>query len=116
MSIEDMQMREMALMLSRRGQTIYGRERIVELCTKSGVSLLDDFAEDDIYQDSTESLCDFISRYSKISAASKFTVLVLARLLDVTLPEELTKKKMTLTDFLGSLPDFFSELSRELRG
>ena len=36
---------KVADILSRRGQTIYGREVIVDLCAKTGVSLLDSFSD-----------------------------------------------------------------------
>ncbi len=110
------QIRELASMICRRGQTIYGREEIVELCTKSGVSLLDTLPEEEMYQDPPEALMDFISRYSRLSNASRFTVLVLSRLLDVSLPEDITKKKVNIADFLSALPEFFSDLQRDLLG
>ena len=113
---EAKQLRELAFMLSRRGKTIYGRDDIVSLCNKSGVSLLDSFQDEVEYQDSPEALMDFVSRYSHISSASHFTVLILARLLGVTLPDDIVKKKANLSDILSALPEFFSDLQRDLLG
>ena len=51
---------KVADILSRRGQTIYGREVIVDLCAKSGVSLMDSFASDMGEEDSEASLLVFV--------------------------------------------------------
>jgi hypothetical protein len=110
------QLRELALMISRRGQTIYGPESIVTLCNKSGVTLLESYQDDSEDVDPPEALLDFVSRYANISSASRFTVMVLSRLLGVSLPESITKKKVNLSDFLSALPEFFSDLHKEFLG
>ena len=113
---DNKQLLELALMISRRGQTIYGREEMVALCNKAGVTLLYSLQDEVEYPDPPEALMDFVSGYSRISSASRFTVLVLACLLGVTLPDEIVKKKANLSDILSALPEFFSDLQREHLG
>jgi hypothetical protein len=95
---------KLAETLSRRGQTIYGRRTIVDLCSKTGVSLMDSL--DVGYPDSDESLQNFLIGYSKLSPAAKLTILILSKQYDVYLPEELLGKKKGLKDFLDSLQEF----------
>jgi hypothetical protein len=96
--------RRLAETLSRRGQTIYGRETIVELCSKTGVSLLNTFDIGD--PDSDESLQNFLIQYSKLSPAAKLTILILSKQYGVALPEDLLGKKKGLRDRLESLQDY----------
>jgi hypothetical protein len=90
--------------LSRRGQTIYGRKAIVDLCSKTGVSLLDSFDMGD--RDTDESLQNFLVQYSKLSPAAKLTIMILSKQFEVQLPEELLGKKKGLKDRLESLQDY----------
>ena len=53
--------RRLAESLSRRGQTIYGRKAIVDLCSKTGVSLMNTLDIGD--PDSDESLQKFLLHY-----------------------------------------------------
>ena len=96
--------RKLAETLSRRGQTIYGRKTIVELCSKTGVSLLNIHDIGD--PDSDESLQKFLVQYSKLSPAAKLTILILSKQYGVSPPEELLKKKKGLKDRLESLQDY----------
>jgi len=96
--------RKLAETLSRRGQTIYGRKVIVDLCAKTGVSLLNVMDIGDT--DSDESLQNFLVQYSKLSPAAKLTILILSKQYDVPLPEGFLGKKRGLKDRLESLQDF----------
>jgi hypothetical protein len=96
--------RKLAETLSRRGQTIYGRQAIVELCSKTGVSLLNTLDMGD--PDSDESLQSFLVQYSKFSPAAKLTILILSKQYGVTLPEDLLGKKKGLKDRLESLQEY----------
>ena len=81
---------QMAELLGRRAQTIYGRQTVVDLCAKAGVSLM-----------------DFIIRYAKMSPAARLTVLVLAKQHGVSLSEEITKKrKHPLKDMVETLMQY----------
>lgn len=102
--------------LSRRGQTIYGRERIVELCSKAGVSLMDDFAAELGEQDTEASLLSFVTSYAKLNPAAKLTVLTLSRLHDISIPKELLEKRTIFTDILESLSGFTQDLTGRFRG
>lgn len=96
--------RKLAETLSRRGQTIYGRQAIVELCSKTGVSLLNTIDIGD--PDSDESLQKFVVEYSKLTPAAKLTILILSKQFEVSLPEDLLGKKKGLKDRLESLQDY----------
>ena len=104
MSEFDRPIRRLAESLSRRGQTIYGRQTIVELCSKTGVSLLNTLDIGD--PDSDESLQNFLVQYSKLSPAAKLTILILSKQYGVNLPEDLLGKKKGLKDRLESLQDY----------
>jgi hypothetical protein len=104
MSEVERPIRRLAETLSRRGQTIYGREAIVELCSKTGVSLLNTFDIGD--PDPDESLQNFLIQYSKLSPAAKLTILILSKQYGVALPEDLLGKKKGLRDRLESLQDY----------
>ncbi|MHA2024669.1 MAG: hypothetical protein ACW98U_02115 [Candidatus Thorarchaeota archaeon] len=95
---------KLAETLSRRGQTIYGRKTIVDLCSKTGVSLLDSIDMGD--PDSDEALQNFIVQYSKLSPAAKLTIHILSIQYDARLPEELLRKKKGVKDFLDSLQEY----------
>ena len=107
---------KVADILSRRGQTIYGREVIVDLCAKSGVSLMDSFASDMGEEDSEASLLVFVVNYAKQNAAAKLTVMTLARMYNVTIPKELLEKRTIFGDILDSLSEFTHEITERLRG
>ncbi len=102
--------------LSRRGQTIYGREKIVEMCSKAGVSLMDDFAAELGEVDTESSLLEFVTSYAKLNPAAKLTVLTLAKLYDASIPKELLEKRTIFTDILDSLSEFTQDLAERLRG
>lgn len=97
-------LRKLAETLSRRGQTIYGRQTIVELCAKTGVSLTNTIDMGD--PDTDESLQKFLVGYSKLTPAAKLTILILSKQYGVSLPEDLLGKKKGLKDRLESLQDF----------
>ncbi len=96
--------RKLAETLSRRGQTIYGRQAIVDLCAKTGVSLLNtiDFGD----PDTDESLYNFLRQYSKLSPAAKLTILILSIQYGVDLPEDLLEKRKGLKDRVESLQEY----------
>lgn len=104
MAETDRPIQRLAETLSRRGQTIYGKKAIVDLCSKTGVSLLDSFDLGD--SDTDESLQKFLIEYSKLSPAAKLTILILSKQYGVTLPEELLGKKKGLKDFLESFQEY----------
>ncbi|MFW9833004.1 MAG: hypothetical protein ACFFEK_03330 [Candidatus Thorarchaeota archaeon] len=97
-------LRKLAETLSRRGQTIYGRRTIVDLCSKAGVSLLNTIDIGD--PDTDEALQKFIAEYSRLTPAAKLTILILSKQYDVSLPEDLLGKKKGLKDRLESLQDY----------
>jgi hypothetical protein len=107
---------KVADILSRRGQTIYGREKIVDLCAKAGVSLLDSFASDLGEEDSEASLLVFVVSYAKLNPAAKLTVSTLARIHGVTIPKELLERRTIFTDIMDSLSEFTHEITERLRG
>ena len=113
MSNETRPVQMVADILSRRGQTIYGRNAIVDLCAKSGVSLMDSFASD---EDSEAALLVFVVNYAKQNPAAKLTVLTLARMYNVTIPKELLEKKHIFSDIIDSLSEFTHEITERLRG
>lgn len=105
--------------LSRRGQTIYGRQVIVDLCARTGVSLTSGYDAELGPTDSEEALMSFIIEYSKLCPAAKLTVLVLSELHELPVPTELLGKKKLLsvvTDVLESLSEFTHGLTGHLRG
>lgn len=104
MSEPDRPIRRLAESLSRRGQTIYGKQAIIEICSKAGVSLLDSVDLGD--RDSDESLQNFLVHYSKMSPAAKLTVLILSKQYGVAVPEKLLKKKKGFKDLLESLQEY----------
>jgi hypothetical protein len=101
---DDRPILKLAETLSRRGQTIYGRKAIVDLCSKTGVSFMDSLDMGD--SDTDESLQNFLIGYSKLSPAAKLTILILSKQYEVSLPEDLLGKKKGLKDFLVSLQDY----------
>jgi hypothetical protein len=110
---------KVADILSRRGQTIYGRQTIVDLCGKTGVSLTSGYDTDLGQADSEQALMSFIIEYSKLCPAAKLTVLILSELYEVEVPKEMLGKKKILsivTDVLESLTEFTHGLSDLLRG
>ncbi|MFW9927731.1 MAG: hypothetical protein ACFFDM_13360 [Candidatus Thorarchaeota archaeon] len=104
MSETDRPIRRLTETLSRRGQTIYGRQTIVDLCAKTGVSLLNTIDYGDT--DSDEALQNFLIQYSKLSPAAKLTILILSKQYGVSLPEDLLGKKKGLKDRLESLQEY----------
>ena len=102
-------LQEMVSILGRRGQTIYGRQSIVETCTKAGVILVDDPDEERYDENSQESLKRFLLEYSKLGPAARLTLLILSKQYEATLPEELTSKKKSLVDLVSLLSDFMNQ-------
>ncbi|MEM2143103.1 MAG: hypothetical protein QXS20_02275 [Candidatus Thorarchaeota archaeon] len=96
--------------LSTRGQTIHGREKIVELCSKSGVLLLDGVDEEMQEQDSEQGLMNFIIGYSQLSPASRLAVMVLARQHGLALPAHLMQRKNALKTLLDNLSQYFPRI------
>ncbi|TFG29210.1 hypothetical protein EU528_10040 [Candidatus Thorarchaeota archaeon] len=107
---------KVADILSRRGQTIYGREVIVDLCAKTGVSLMDSFASNMSEEDSDASLLVFVVSYAKLNPAAKLTVMTLSRIHNVMIPEELLERRRIFADILDSLSEFTHEITERLRG
>jgi hypothetical protein len=96
--------RRLAETLSRRGQTIYGRNVIVDLCSKTGVSLMNTLDIGD--PDNEESLQNFVVEYSRLTPAAKLTILILSKQYGLSLPEDLLGKKKGLKDRLESLQEY----------
>ena len=96
--------RRLAETLSRRWQTIYGRHVIVDLCSKTGVSLMNTLDIGD--PDTEESLQKFVMEYSRLTPAAKLTILILSKQYGVSLPEDLLGKKKGLKDRLESLQEY----------
>lgn len=109
---------KVADMLSRRGQTIYGKDVIVDLCAETGVSLTGGYDSELSEADSDESLRRFISGYSRLSPAAKMTVMILCELNEVDMPKELLgkRKRTGIADLLESLAEFTHDLTDRLRG
>ena len=105
---------KVADILSRRGQTIYGPQVIVDLCANAGVSLMDSYADSE--EDSEASLLVFAVNYAKLNPAAKLSVLTLARIHNVTIPKELLEKRKIFADILDSLSEFTHEITERLRG
>jgi hypothetical protein len=104
-------LQEMVSILGRRGQTIYGRQSIVETCTKAGVILIDDPDDERHDENSQESLERFLLEYSKLGPGARLTLLtllILSKQYEATLPEELTSKKKSLVDLMSLLSDFMN--------
>ncbi len=102
--------------LSRRGQTIYGKGKIVELCSEAGVSLMDDIAAELGELDTEASLLRFVISYARLNTAAKLTVLTLSKLHDLSIPKELLEKRKVFTDILDSLSEFRHDMTERLRG
>ncbi len=96
--------------IGRRGQTIHGRETIVDLCSKAGVSLMDRFDDEISDPDSDEDLENFVAAYAKLCPASRLTVMVLAKQYGAKLPEEITKRRRTLRALLEQLSEYFPKV------
>ena len=102
--------------LSRRGQTIYGKGKIVELCSEAGVSLMDDIAAELGELDTEASLLRFVISYAKLNPAAKLTVLTLSKLHDLSIPKEFLEKRTVFTDILDSLSEFRHDVTERLHG
>ncbi|MGQ4912314.1 MAG: hypothetical protein ACP6KW_09120 [Candidatus Thorarchaeota archaeon] len=110
---------KVADILSRRGQTIYGRRTIVDLCARTGVALTSGYDAELGPVDSEESLMDFIIEYSKLNPAAKMTVLILSEIYGLSIPKELLGKRKRIAVIAGvleSLSDFTHDLSSRLKG
>ncbi len=114
---EDNPLLRVADMLSRRGQTIYGRDVIVDLCAETGVSLTGGYDSELAGADPREALQRFIVGYSRLSPAAKMTVMILCELNELDMPKELLGKKKTgIAEILESLAEFTHDLTDRLRG
>ncbi len=102
-------LQEMVSILGRRGQTIYGRQSIVEACTKAGVILIDTPDDERYDENSRKSLERFLLEYSKLGPAARLTLLILSKQYEATLPEELARKKKSLVDIVSLLSDFMNQ-------
>ena len=103
MTTPSIELKEIASILVRRGQTIYGRRKIIDICGKSQVSLLDDYSGEFARDDSKESLDKFLILYSKLGPAARLTLLILAKQYNVILPEEVIRKKFSFQKFLSTV-------------
>jgi hypothetical protein len=93
MTTPSIELKEIASNLVRRGQTIYGRKQIIDICSKSQVSLLDDYSGEFARDDTKEALNKFLILYSKLGQAARLTLLILSKQFNLSLPEEATRKK-----------------------
>jgi hypothetical protein len=100
MTTPSIELKELASILVRRSQTIYGRQRIVDICGITGVSLLDDYSGEFARDDTQEALINFLIQYSKLGPAARLTLLILSKQYNVSLPEEVTKKKSSFLDMM----------------
>lgn len=85
--------------LGRRGQTIYGRERIVKICAKAGVTLMDETGGDS--DNSQESLERFLIEYSRFGPAAKLTLMILAKQHGIELSDKIIGKKRLILGRFG---------------
>ena len=108
MNRDEAGLQEMVSILGRRGQTIYGRQSIVETCTKAGVILVDNPDDERYDENSQESLKRFLLEYSKLGPAARLTLMILSKQYEADLPEELTRKKKSLVDIVSLLSDFMN--------
>ncbi len=109
MNQDETGLREMVSILGRRGQTIYGRQSIVETCTKAGVILIDTPDDERHSENSRKSLERFLLEYSKLGPGARLTLLILSKQYETALPEELTRKKKSLVDLVSLLSDFMNQ-------
>jgi len=81
---------EMIFTLVTRGQAIYGTERITRICAAANIPLMDIPPDYWVDWQKNQSLQRLMIEYAKIGVAAKFTLLVLATRLGLTLPQSIT--------------------------
>ncbi len=80
---------KIARILTSRGQTIYGRQSIVDICSTTGIDPMDETdAKEDIERYQT-----FLVEYSKLGPAARITLMILGKQYEVKIPEEALKKR-----------------------
>ncbi|MHA1638398.1 MAG: hypothetical protein ACTSUB_10335 [Candidatus Thorarchaeota archaeon] len=80
---------KIARILTSRGQTIYGRQRIVDICSTAGVDPMEETGgKEDIGRYQT-----FLIEYSKLGPAARVTLMILGKQYEVEIPEEALKKR-----------------------
>jgi hypothetical protein len=84
-SIESAKIGDIASILIRRGQAIYGADRVVDLCVASGIDMTDDVGLDWLEGAAQDSMERVLINYSKMGPAARMTLLILAKQFDVTL-------------------------------
>ncbi len=109
MNQDETGLQEMVSILGRRGQTIYGRHSIVETCAKAGVTLVEDPDDEQLHENTQESLERFLLEYSKLGPAARLTLLILSKQYEAALPLEIARKKKSLVDLVSLLSDFMAK-------
>ncbi|MBD3408324.1 MAG: hypothetical protein GF411_19530 [Candidatus Lokiarchaeota archaeon] len=84
---------DLAYILLLRGKSIYGEERIKDICTASGIAFGNDLSAKWMEQYSEQTLETFIINYSKLGPASRLSILILAKQRGIQVPEVLRSKK-----------------------
>ena len=80
---------KIARTLVTRGQTIYGRNKIVDACSAAGIELMEGY--DSQVSDDLDAYKQFLIEYSKLGPAARITLLILAKQNEIELPEEALK-------------------------
>ena len=103
---------DIAKIVSRRGQTIYGRTPIIDISAKAGVIL-----DDEEVENSTEELIEFLKGYSRLGPAAPLTLSILAIQNGIVLPEEITtvRKRFSfdVRKLLKDIMDYVHELDEK---
>ena len=100
MELSDETIDEFASVLVARGLGIYGRQKMAEICEKSGVALMDDDTIDWLASDKLAAIKQLIINYSKFNLPAKMTAIVLAKRYNIPIPEEeLGRKKRRVSRF-----------------
>jgi hypothetical protein len=103
---------EIARIVSRRGQTIYGRAKVIDVSGKTGVIL-----DDEEVQNSKEELLEFLKGYSRLGPASPLTLSILALQNGLVLPEDITtvKKRFSfdIRKFMKEIMEYVHELDEK---
>ncbi len=99
MGIDKNAIQELVDVLVARGLGLYGKEKMAKICSDSGVALLDDNSTDWLDDDIMGSLNKFLVNYAGFNIASRMTVMVLMKMVNIPLPEELQRKKKRKSRF-----------------
>ena len=103
---------DIARVVSRRGQTIYGRTSIIDISAKAGVIL-----DDEEVENSKEELLEFLKGYSRLGPAAPLTLSILALQNGLDLPKEIISGKkrfsVDVRKFLKDIMDYVHELDEK---